>query len=186
MHVALRIFSTTFNLFRDIFYGTLLSPTSLINIYVFGTHFGNTIFTLFWDPFWSLSVLYLIPLKSLISFDNNNQGYASPCHPRHLCQRYIAKDLKELHHMSPWYRGDNMYRLWWYCLCSRTTPWSHYPAPALLHYYAKDLTENERRQGPLRGRTTPRPFSKHMRKIVLPLKLWIPAASEVRWSRTVS
>ena len=37
---------------------------------LFGTHFGNTFITLFWDPFWGLSVLYLISLKSLTSFEN--------------------------------------------------------------------------------------------------------------------
>jgi len=63
MHVAPRIFSTTFNLFWDIFSGTLLSPTSLIFL-------GHIFGTLFWETFCGLSVLYLISLKSLTSFEN--------------------------------------------------------------------------------------------------------------------
>ena len=56
MHVAPRIFSTTFNLFWDIFSGTLLSPTSLINIYVFGTLFGRHFWNTFLGHFlWPLS-----------------------------------------------------------------------------------------------------------------------------------
>ena len=69
MHVALRIFSTTFGtVFKGHFFHPLL-------IYVLGHFLGHILGTLFynflghflWPP--STAVLYLISLKSLISFE---------------------------------------------------------------------------------------------------------------------